>query len=73
MANVLEVVRQPLRSRIEKIADEENMSVEEFVEYVLRRYVEDFYDFDSEVESDQSDDSTDSDEDIGDETDSDPV
>jgi len=46
MITTIEFVREPLRSEIAEIADQENMSVVEFVEYVLRRYVEDFYTFD---------------------------
>ncbi len=46
--NLVEIFREPLRSRIEEIAEEQNMSIEEFVEYVFRRYIEDFYGMESE-------------------------
>ena len=45
--NTIEIFREPLRSRIEEIAEEQNMSIEEFVEYVVRRYIEDFYGMES--------------------------
>ena len=45
MKERIKFVREPLRSEITEIAKQENMSVVELVEYVLRRYVEDFYTF----------------------------
>ena len=59
--NLVEIFREPLRSRIEEIAEEQNMSIEEFVEYVFRRYIEDFYgmvsgeDVEDESEEEESD------------------
>ena len=45
-----EILREPLRSRAIEIAEEQNMSFEEFVEYVVRRYIDDFYGTGSEEE-----------------------
>lgn len=46
--NIEAIFREPLRSRTIEIAEEQNMSLEEFVEYVVRRYIEDFHGMESE-------------------------
>ena len=51
METVLEIFPEPLSSRIEAIAAKEEISIEELIEHALRRYLEDFYDLDSEEES----------------------
>ena len=59
--NTEEIFREPLRSRTIEIAEEQNMSLEEFVEYVVRRYIEDFHgmesgeDVEDESEEEESD------------------
>ena len=57
-----EIFREPLRSRIEEIAEEQNMSVEEFVEYVDRRYIEDFHGMESEEDVEDVSEEEESDE-----------
>lgn len=47
-SNIEEIFREPVRSRTIEIAEEQNMSLEEFVEYVVRRYIEDFHGMESE-------------------------
>ncbi len=53
MKNEIEYVREPLRSQVKEIAEQQNMSIDELVEYVLRRYVEDFYISDEECADDE--------------------
>ena len=62
--DIEEFVREPVLSRAREIAERHNMSVEEFIEYVLRRYIEDFYGLESEndVEDDECGDTSDSNE-----------
>lgn len=60
--NLEEIFREPLRSRIEEIAEEQNMSVEEFVEYVVRRYIEDFHGMESEEDVEDVSEEEESDE-----------
>lgn len=64
--NIEEIVREPLLSQAKEIAEEQNMTIEELLEYALRRYIEDIYGLQSvdetEVE-DQEDSHSDSDED----------
>jgi len=64
--NIEEIVREPLLSQAKEIAEEQNMTIKELLEYALRRYIEDIYGIQSvdetEVE-DQEDSHSDSDED----------
>ena len=58
--DIEEFVREPVLSRAREIAERHNMPVEEFIEYVLRRYIEDFYGLESE--DDECGDTSDSNE-----------
>jgi DNA-directed RNA polymerase specialized sigma subunit len=61
-SNIEEIFREPVRSRIEEIAEEQNMSLEEFVEYVVRRYIEDFHGMDSDEDAEDESTEEESDE-----------
>ena len=64
--NIEEIVREPLLSQAKEIAEEQNMTIEELLEYALRRYIEDIYGLQSvdEIEvEDQEDSDSDSSED----------
>ncbi len=53
--NIENAVREPLLSQIKEIAEEQNMELDEFVEYVLRRYVDDIYGLEP-LNNDETDD-----------------
>lgn len=60
--NLEENFREPVRSRAVEIAEEQNMSIEEFVEYVVRRYIEDFHGMESEEDVEDVSEEEESDE-----------
>jgi hypothetical protein len=60
--SIEEIFPEPVRSRAVEIAEKQNMSVEDFLEYVVRRYIEDFHGMESEEDVEDESEEEESDE-----------
>ncbi len=60
--SIEEIFPEPVRSRTVEIAEKQNMSVEDFLEYVVRRYIEDFHGMESEEDIEDESEEKESDE-----------